>query len=96
MSTNYYLHSTDFPESAHIGATAGEAWTTDASLFAQGDARGWRDTAGLLACLEAHGNRAFRFTPWVADEYGRTWSPREAAALIRAHEAHHELDVAFT
>ena len=96
MSTNFYLHSEDFPESVHIGASGGTLWTTDISLAAQGNIAGWQTTAGLLACLEAQDSRGSRFPSWVADEYGRTFSPWEAAELILGHLAYRELDVPFT
>lgn len=96
MSTNFYLHSTDFPESVHIGASSGAVWTTDTSLARQGDALGWRTTAGLVACLKVQGSRGSRFPSWVADEYGRTFAPWEAVVIIMTHGVHRELDVAFT
>lgn len=96
MSTNYYLHSTHFPESVHIGASAGDRWTTDLSLFRQGELKSWQSTYGLLACLEVHVRDTFRFAPWVADEYGRVYTPAEAAAIISSHAEFRELDRAFS
>jgi hypothetical protein len=100
VSTNYYLHSTDFPESVHIGASAGYAWTTDTSIGrtipAEGQPRGWTSTPALLVYLEALSWRELRFPAWVADEYGRVCTTAEATAIIRSHREHRELDHEFS
>jgi hypothetical protein len=97
MSTNYYLHSTDFAESVHIGASAGTRWTTDTSLTATSP-RGpsWATTTELLAYLAMQEKREQPHPSWVADEYRRVFTPMEAADLILAHDAWRELDRAFS
>ena len=99
MSTNYYLHCTDFTESVHIGKAAGSMWTTDASEHRFGG-RGWADTAGLIAYLHALGSpwRTLRdfSKPWVADEYGSVITVRTAAKMISKMGTQRAVDYEFS
>ncbi len=97
MSASYYLHCTDFPESVHIGASAGDRWTTDTSTTATyPGSPGWVTTGDLIAYLDALSVSEAGYAPWVADEYGRVHPPAEAAEIIRSHAEHREFDRAFS
>jgi hypothetical protein len=82
VSASYYLHCTDFPESVHIGVSAGSHWATDCSPIS--DRPEWTSTPTLIAYLaQLAGRQAeYRYPPWVADEYGKILTPGETAALI--------------
>jgi len=101
VSTNYYLHCTDFPESVHIGKAAGALWTTDASRYRYSNgAEGWAGTAGLVAYLKALGRpwgtlRDYS-KPWVADEYGCVISVRTAAKMIGRMGTQSAVDYEFS
>ena len=92
MSTSYYLHSTDFPESVHIGVSAGDHWATDCSLIRNDDRPKWTITAELIAYLRDLEVRRskYQFPPWIADEYGKTFTPDEAARMIYSHHVHRD------
>lgn len=90
MSTSYYLHCTDFPESVHIGISAGNRWATDCGLT-RDDGRP-EITAELIAYLGELDARQSRcqFPSWVADEYGKILTPAKAAEMIITHAVHRD------
>jgi hypothetical protein len=96
VSISYYLHSTDFPESVHLGNSSGDRWTSRVSSTAGPADHPWRTTPELFDYLTAQGQREHKHPPWVADEYGRIYSPADMAEFIRRHGEHRELGHAFS
>lgn len=78
VSVNYYLHCQEDPESLHLGKSAGEHWTTDASPM-----RPWKDTSSMLAYLRMLASDMA--TGWVADETNEILTFAGAAEIISSH-----------